>query len=98
MAGHGVQAALLMAAARAFFRQRAAMAGTAAQVVGDVNCQIYRDVEETGRFITVFYLQVDRDESLVRWVRAGHDPALIYDPLKDRFEELGGKGPAFGHH
>jgi sigma-B regulation protein RsbU (phosphoserine phosphatase) len=30
------------------------------------------------------------------WVRAGHDPALIYDPAEDTFEELMGPGVALG--
>ena len=32
----------------------------------------------------------------MRWVRAGHDPAVLYDPATDRFEELSGKGIALG--
>jgi len=30
------------------------------------------------------------------WVRAGHDPAIIYDPRLDQFEELKGNGLALG--
>jgi len=30
------------------------------------------------------------------WVRAGHDPAIIYDPRLDQFEELKGTGLALG--
>jgi sigma-B regulation protein RsbU (phosphoserine phosphatase) len=32
----------------------------------------------------------------LHWVRAGHDPAILYDPAADRFEELSGKGLALG--
>ena len=32
----------------------------------------------------------------MKWVRAGHDPAIFYDPGADAFEELGGKGVALG--
>jgi sigma-B regulation protein RsbU (phosphoserine phosphatase) len=31
-----------------------------------------------------------------QWVRAGHDPAIFYDPGTDSFEELGGSGIALG--
>ena len=48
---HGIPSALLMATARAFIRQRSALAGNIAQVVSDVNRQLTQDVEETGRFI-----------------------------------------------
>jgi sigma-B regulation protein RsbU (phosphoserine phosphatase) len=30
------------------------------------------------------------------WVRAGHDPAMLYDPGNDTFKELGGPGLPLG--
>jgi len=93
---HGIPSALLMASTRAFLRQRSALSGSIARVVTDVNRQLTRDVEETGRFITLFYLQIDMDRRTVCWVRAGHDPAVLYDPASDRFEELSGQGIALG--
>jgi phosphoserine phosphatase RsbU/P len=32
----------------------------------------------------------------LRWVRAGHEPAVLYDPAADRFEDLSGRGIALG--
>ena len=65
-------------------------------MVSDVNRQLTRDVEDSGRFITLFYLQIDMDHGSLSWVRAGHDPAMLYDPATDRFKELSGKGIALG--
>ncbi len=93
---HGIPSALLMASTRAFLRQRSALSGSIARVVTDVNRQLTRDVEETGRFITLLYLQIDMDRRTICWVRAGHDPAVLYDPAADRFEELSGQGIALG--
>jgi sigma-B regulation protein RsbU (phosphoserine phosphatase) len=93
---HGIPSALLMASARAFLRQRAALPGSIADLVGDVNRQLTRDVEDSGRFITLFYLQIDMNEHSLHWVRAGHEPALLYDPSTDQFEELIGDGIALG--
>ena len=93
---HGIPSALLMASARAFLRQRMALPGGIAEIVGDVNRQLTRDVEDTGRFITLFYLQIDMNNHSLSWVRAGHEPATLYDPAKDRFEALTGKGIALG--
>ena len=93
---HGIPSALLMATARAFLRQRTALAGSIAEIVGDVNRQLTRDVEETGRFITLFYLQIDMHSRCLRWVRAGHEPAMLYDPGSARFHELTGEGVALG--
>jgi sigma-B regulation protein RsbU (phosphoserine phosphatase) len=93
---HGIPSALLMASARAFLRQRTALSGSIADIVGDVNRQLTQDVEDTGRFITLFYLQIDMPKGRLSWVRAGHEPALLYDPATDRFEELTGEGIALG--
>jgi sigma-B regulation protein RsbU (phosphoserine phosphatase) len=93
---HGIPSALLMASARAFMRQRTALSGSIAEIVGDVNRQLTRDVEDTGRFITLYYLQIDMNNRSLSWVRAGHEPATLYDPKTDRFEELTGKGIALG--
>lgn len=93
---HGIPSALLMATARAFIRQRSALSGSIASVVSDVNQQLTRDVEDTGRFVTLFYLLIDLRRRQLRWVRAGHDPAILYEPQTDRFEELGGEGLAMG--
>ncbi len=93
---HGIPSALLMASARAFLRQRTALSGNIADIVGDVNRQLTRDVEDTGRFITLFYLQIDMNNRHLSWVRAGHEPALLYDPASNHFEELAGEGIALG--
>jgi len=94
--GHGIASALLMASARAFLRQRAALPGDIAGVVSDVNRQLTADVEASGRFMTLFYLTVDPQRGEICWVRAGHDPGLLYDPQTDAFEELKGPGMALG--
>ena len=93
---HGIPSALLMATARAFLHQRMSKAGALDHIVADVNRQLSRDVEESGQFMTLFLCEIDVDDQLVRWVRAGHDPAMVYDPVTDAFEELGGRGLPLG--
>ena len=94
--GHGVDSALLMTSARAFLRMRASQPGTISDIVGAMNSHLTQDVLETGRFMTLFYLTVDPQKNRIDWVRAGHDPALLYDPQQDAFEELKGTGMALG--
>lgn len=93
---HGVGAALLMTTARALIRQRAAMTGDIARIVTDVNQELYKDVKETGRFMTMFFLEIDVSSKMLRWVRAGHDPAIFYDAAEGTFDELAGEGMALG--
>lgn len=94
--GHGVAAALLMTTARALLRMRAVQPGTIAEVVTSVNQQLTLDTYEAGSFMTLFYLAVDQANRSLRWVRAGHDPAIFYDSTTDQFEELLGSGVALG--
>jgi serine phosphatase RsbU (regulator of sigma subunit) len=96
VSGHGIAAGLLMTTARALIRSRAAQPGTLAQIVTEVNRNLTLDVHETGRFTTLFYLMVDPANQLLKWVRAGHDAALLYDPANDSFEDLYGSGLALG--
>jgi phosphoserine phosphatase RsbU/P len=96
VSGHGVQAALLMASARAALRLRAALPGNLSSIVSDVNRQFTEDVGDSGAFMTLFYISVDGLRKTARWVRAGHDPAFYYDPETSRFEELTGRGAPLG--
>ena len=96
ISGHGVDSALLMTTARAFLRMRASQPGTIAEIVTAMNRHLTRDILESGRFMTLFYLTIDSGKRRLEWVRAGHDPALIYDPASDEFDELKGSGVALG--
>jgi len=96
VSGHGAHAALLMASARAALRLRASLPGGPAEIIADVNRQFTSDVETSGAFMTLFYLAIDSTRKSVHWVRAGHDPAILYDPESERFDELAGQGFPLG--
>jgi len=96
ISGHGVDAALLMTSARGFLRTRVAQPGSAAEIVTDMNRYLAEDVIDSGRFMTLFFLSIDPQAHRVEWVRAGHDPAMVYLPSRDGFEELMGEGLALG--
>ncbi|MGB9439407.1 MAG: SpoIIE family protein phosphatase [Desulfobacterales bacterium] len=96
ISGHGVDSALLMTTARAFLRMRASQSGTISEIISAMNRHLTRDVLESGRFMTLFYMTIDPEKNHIDWVRAGHDPAIFYDPVRDEFEELKGSGVALG--
>jgi sigma-B regulation protein RsbU (phosphoserine phosphatase) len=96
VSGHGLSSALLMTSVRALLRFRAFLPGGPAGVVADLNRQLSADNEESGQFVTLFYTEADMGERTLRWVRAGHDPAVFYDPAEDRFDALEGQGAALG--
>ena len=94
--GHGVDSALLMATARAFLRMRASQVGTIKDIVTEMNHHLTEDVYDTGNFMTLFYLTINADRRHIEWIRAGHEPAWLYDPDNESFEELKGPGLALG--
>ena len=96
VSGHGISAAILMASVRAFLRQRAYPAVSLSEILSDVNRQFAADVKDSGSFMTLFYLRLDLQNRCLRWVRAGHEPAALYDPASDRFDKIYGKGVALG--
>jgi sigma-B regulation protein RsbU (phosphoserine phosphatase) len=83
--GHGVAAALIMAGARAVLRDRAVTAGSLAELLGRLNRLLAADLGGE-RFMTM-HLSVIDSAGGFRWASAGHDPALVYDPAADRFDE-----------
>ncbi len=96
VSGHGISSALLMATARALIMLRASMPGRAASIINDVNKQLSLDTYDTDNFMTFFYCELTPGDRDIGWIRAGHDPALTYDPDTDRFDVLKGDGMAVG--
>jgi sigma-B regulation protein RsbU (phosphoserine phosphatase) len=96
LSGHGLASALLMASARALLRQRISLPGSIAEIVTDVNRVLAADVAESGNFMTLFYLTIDLQSRKMKWVRAGHDPAILFNPATQKFVELQGNGVALG--
>jgi len=94
--GHGVDAALFMMTARGFLRMRASQCGSIGQIITEMNRHLVVDFSNTGRFMTLFYISIDPYSRCLHWVRAGHDPAVVYDPAEGGFEELMGNGLALG--
>jgi sigma-B regulation protein RsbU (phosphoserine phosphatase) len=96
VAGHGIAPALLMTTVRALLRSRIIQSGSLAQMITDVNRLLCIDTSESGNFMTLFFMLMDSDNPEVQWVRAGHEPAIVYDPSTDSFSELYGDGIALG--
>jgi sigma-B regulation protein RsbU (phosphoserine phosphatase) len=96
VSGHGIDAALFMASARAFLLSEAQSFKSPALLARDVNRYLTRDSAPTGRFMSMFFLEIDPRTKTLRWVRAGHEPAVVYDTGRAAFRELSGEGMAMG--
>ena len=96
VSGHGIGAALLMAAGRAVIRQGAATPGSPAKNISVANMHLARDVGDSGRFMTLFFMTISPVEKKIVWVNAGHQPPLVYDPLAEEFSDLKGEDIPLG--
>ncbi len=96
VSGHGISSALLMATARAFIREIIPSQKSPAPIISEVNKRLTRDVGESGMFMTMFYSEIDTKENCIRWARAGHEPAILFDPDTNFFEDLSGQGVPLG--
>ena len=96
VSGHGINAALLMTSARAYIRALSGRGRNLVEAVMDINRLITKDCAQTGHFMTMFMAICNMQNKTVNWIRAGHDPGLIYSPYTDSFDQLIGEGLALG--
>lgn len=96
VSGHGVSSALHMVTARAHLISGVENYADGAHLIQKVNRFLASDIKDTGWFITLFWLEIDPARHRLAWIRAGHEPALFYDPVRDHFDRLDGEGMALG--
>jgi sigma-B regulation protein RsbU (phosphoserine phosphatase) len=94
VSGKGVPASLIMAMCRSVLRSKAPGTTSPAQVLREVNRQLYPDIRED-MFITMLYLIMDRQGSLTL-ARAGHEAALWCRDHFRHIESIEAPGMALG--
>jgi sigma-B regulation protein RsbU (phosphoserine phosphatase) len=94
--GHGIGAALLMAAARGVLRSQAVRSGLAMdQLFSDLNRHLVADTADT-LFMTLFYGIIDSESRTFHWISAGHGPVLHFSRQSGQFTELRSTGIPLG--
>ena len=89
-----------MTTVRALLRSRAfdpgvLAPGTLGRLMSEVNHHLAHDVHR-GRFMTLVYFVLEARTRTLRWVSAGHDPAMVYDPETGTCRELDTAGIPLG--
>ncbi len=84
-----------MATARALLRAFLHTNTDPASTLGNLNDFLSQDME-TGRFMTMFFGDLNVPERKLTYVRAGHNAPLLYRREADTFEELEAPGVALG--
>lgn len=88
--GHGASAALLMATGRAHLLHASRHESPLSERISEVNRLLCKDIGDTGRFMTLFCLEIANDNKSATFVRAGHDPAIVYCPASGETTEMKG--------
>ncbi|MHC4849433.1 MAG: PP2C family protein-serine/threonine phosphatase, partial [Planctomycetota bacterium] len=94
VSGHGLQAALVMAQARAYLRAFVKTTDSIARVLQLLNESLVPDLSH-GRFITLFAAVIDPESGSVEWSNGGHNPPLLRR-ADGRVEELRATDPLVG--
>ena len=94
--GHGIGAAMLMISVRAFLTSAVRNYRSPAQILLEINRYITRDCAKSGRFTTMFFLEIDARTKNLQWIRAGHEPATVYRAKSKTFSHLDGPGLVLG--
>jgi len=96
VSGHGIGAALLMAAARGVLRSHAARhEANLGELFETLNRHLVRDTGEE-QFMTLFYAVLDAEARSLVWTSGGHDPALWLQNVGGQIQELPNTGIPLG--
>jgi sigma-B regulation protein RsbU (phosphoserine phosphatase) len=95
VSGKGVAAGLLMAMCRSLLRAVSLTNASPTAVLAAVNRYLYPDIRED-MFISMIYGVLDPADGSLTFVRAGHDPALIFRKASGEVEISKPKGLALG--
>lgn len=78
VSGHAIGPALFMVETRSAIRANAAGIESPAAKLDQLNRFLFEDLDRSDFFISLFYLQYDIGNRLIRFANAGHPPPLLY--------------------
>ncbi|EIC29131.1 PAS domain S-box protein [Methylomicrobium album] len=77
VSGHAIGPALFMVETRSAIRANAGGVESPAAKLSVLNNFLFEDLDKSDFFLTLFYLQYDIDNRLIRYANAGHPPPLL---------------------
>jgi serine phosphatase RsbU (regulator of sigma subunit) len=96
VSGHGVGAAMLMAAARTIFMAERLAAPSAAAILAKLNGFLFEDLNRASHFMSGCCATFDAATREVRYASAGHPPALLLRAGESRCRTLAADGILLG--
>jgi len=96
VSGRGVMAALIAAVVKNAFRSRVGWDSDPAALMSAVDAELRPMLEDSGHYVTAFFALLDLETGLLRFVSAGHPPALLLRRRDGAVEELDSTGSPLG--
>ncbi len=96
VSGHSIASGLLMTAARSVARLLVEQGLTPDEVLRRLNDVLYRDLDRSGHFISLFCLSLNVETWEGRYANAGHNPAFWRRDYGKTVKTLDATGPLLG--
>jgi phosphoserine phosphatase RsbU/P len=94
--GKGVPAGLIMTMTRGMLRAEVLNGHSPACILEHLNRVMYADLENSSRFITLFYSEYDPTTKVLTYANAAHNPPLYWQSATDRILRLDTQGMLIG--
>jgi phosphoserine phosphatase RsbU/P len=94
--GKGVPAGLIMTMTRGMLRAEVLNGHSPARILQHLNRVMYADLENSSRFVTLFYSEYDPTTKILTYANAAHNPPLYWQAATDRISRLDTQGMLIG--
>ena len=94
--GKGVPAGLIMTMTRGMLRAEVLNGHSPARILQHLNRVMYADLENSNRFVTLFYSEYDPQTRLLSYSNAAHNPPLLWQAASKTIRRLDTLGMLIG--
>ncbi len=94
--GKGVPAGLIMTMTRGMLRAEVLNGHSPARILQHLNRVMYADLENSHRFVTLFYSEYDPETRILSYSNAAHHPPLLWQAATQNIERLDTVGMLIG--
>jgi sigma-B regulation protein RsbU (phosphoserine phosphatase) len=94
--GKGVPAGLIMTMTRGMLRAELLNGHSPARILQHLNHVMYADLENSNRFVTLFYSQYDPQTQILSYSNAAHNPPFLWRAATDSVKQLDTLGMLIG--
>lgn len=94
--GKGVPAALIMTMTRGMLRGEVLNGHSPSRILQHLNRVMYADLENSHRFVTLFYSEYDPQTRILTYSNAAHNPPLLWQAATNKIKRLDTLGMLVG--